>query len=138
MRLLSALALLAVCFACSFGSAVPKSAAAKPEISKSGREFMEICSAVDSDQKGLDRIQNNATCLGWVEGFRDGFTVHDELLGVPQKDRLVCIPDGVTSVQIVRLIKKYLVENPDKAHRATRLVASVALASAFSCKARKS
>jgi hypothetical protein len=139
MRLKSVLALLAVCFVCSSGSADPKNAAAQPDISKSGRDFLEVCSAADSDQKGGPvRIQNDAACLGWVEGFRDGFTVHDELLGVPQRDRLVCIPGGVTSVQIVRVIKKYLADNPDKAHRATRLVASVALASAFSCKARKS
>jgi hypothetical protein len=139
MRLISVLALLAVCFVCSSGSADSKSAAEQPEISRSGRDFLEICSAVDSDQKGdAARIQNDATCLGWVEGFRDGFTVHDELLGVPHRDRIVCIPGGVTSVQIVRVIKKYLADNPDKAHRATRLVASVALARVFSCKARKS
>jgi len=139
MRFLSLIALLTVCFFCSSGSADSRSATVQPDISRSGRDFLEICSNVDSDQKGGPvRIQNDATCLGWVEGFRDGFTVHDELLGVPHGDRIVCIPGGVTSVQIVRAIKKYLADNPDKAHRATRLVASVALASAFSCKARKS
>ena len=25
-------------------------------------------------------MQSDATCRGWVEGFADGFTVHDELL----------------------------------------------------------
>jgi len=51
--------------------------------------------------------------------------------------RMACIPGGITSVQIIRVIKKYLADNPDKAHRATRLVASVALARAFRCKAAK-
>ena len=139
MRFLSLIALLTASFFCSYGVADSKSATVQPDISRSGRDFLEICSTVDSDQKGDPvRIQNDATCLGWVEGFRDGFTVHDELLGVPHGDRMVCIQGGVTSVQIVRAIKKYLADNPDKAHRATRLVASVALASAFSCKARKS
>jgi hypothetical protein len=127
MRFLPVLALLGVCFVCSSGNARSKNTAEQPDISKSGRDFLEICSAVESD----------ATCLGWVEGFRDGFTVHDELLGVPRRDRIVCIPSGVTSVQLVRIIKKYITDNPDKAHRATRLVASVALAGAFPCKAGK-
>ena len=138
MRLLSAFTLLAVCFACSPGSIGSKSAE-QPDISRSGSDFLEVCSSADGEHKGDPvRIQNDAACLGWVEGFRDGFTVHDELLGVRRRDRIVCIPNGITSVQIVRIIKKYLADNPDKAHRATRLVASVALASAFSCKARKS
>jgi hypothetical protein len=75
--------------------------------------------------------------LGWVEGFRDGFSVHDELLGVPEKDRMVCVPSAITTIQIVRVMKKYIAENPDKAHRPTRFIASVALARAFSCKAGK-
>jgi hypothetical protein len=138
MRLISAFALIAACFVCSSDGFGSKVAAEQPDISRSGRDFLEICSTVDSDQKGEPvRIQNDATCLGWVEGFRDGFTVHDELLGVPQKDRMVCIPGEITNVQIIRVIKKYLAENPDKAHRATRLVASLALAGTFHCKARK-
>jgi Rap1a immunity proteins len=138
MRLLFVIALLSVCFICSSDSLGSRIAAEQPDISKSGSDFLEVCAGVGSEQKGDPvRIQNDAACLGWVEGFRDGFTVHDELLGVPRSDRIVCIPSGVTSVQIVRAIKKYIADNPDKAHRATRLVASLALARAFSCKVGK-
>ena len=138
MRLLCVLTLIAVCFMCSSGSVGSKSASDQPDISKSGSNFSELCSSVDSEPKGdTVRIKNDAACLGWVEGFRDGFTVHDELLGVPRRDRIACIPSGVASVQIVRVIKKYIADNPDKAHRATRLVSAVALAGAFPCKAVK-
>ena len=136
MRLLSAFTLLAVCFACSPGSVGSKSAE-QPDISRSGSEFLEVCSSVDGEHKGdLGRSNNDATCLGWVEGFRQGFTVYDELLGVPEKDRMICSPRAVTTVQVVRVIKKYVADNPDKAHRATRYVASLALARAFPCKAK--
>jgi hypothetical protein len=138
MRLLSVIALLAVCFVCSFGRAGSKSAAEQPDISKSGSAFLEVCSGIDSEPNEYPaRTKNDATCLAWVKGFEDGFTVHDELLGVPEKDRMVCAPSGVTTVQIIRVFKKYIAENPDKAHRATRYVASLALAGAFPCKTRK-
>ena len=138
MLLRYVLTLIAVGLICSSGSVGSKSAAEQPDISKSGSNFLELCSGIDGEPKGDPvRIQNDATCLGWVEGFRDGFTVRDELLAVPRRDRIVCIPSGVTSAQIIRVIKKYIAGNPDKAHRATRLVASVALAGEFPCKVSK-
>jgi len=138
MRLFSVFILIAVCFVGSSGSVGSNVAAEQPDISRSGSTFLEICSDIDNRPTGDPiRVHNNATCLGWVEGFIDGFTVHDELLGVPERDRMVCMPHGVTTVQIVRAIKKYIANNPDKAHRATRYVASIALARAFSCKAGK-
>ena len=138
MRSLSVFSLIAVCFVCSSGSVGSKSAAEQPDISRSGSAFSEVCSSIDGERKAeLDRIHNDATCLGWVEGFREGFVVHDELLGVPEKDRMVCPPRGATTVQIVRVIKKYIADNPEKAHRSTRFIASVALARAFPCKAGK-
>ena len=138
MRLISVFALLAACFVCSSDGFGSKVAAEQLDISRSGKDFLELCSSVDSGQKEDPiRVRNGARCLGWVEGFRDGFTVHDELLGVPQKDRMVCIPGETTNVQIIRVIKKYVAENPDKAHRATRLVASLALAGTFRCKGQK-
>jgi hypothetical protein len=136
MRLLSVFALLAVCFVCSSG--VGSKSAEQPDISRSGSKFLEICSDIDNQPNGDPiRVDNAATCLGWIDGFRDGFTVHDELLGVPERDRMVCMPHGATSVQIIRAIKKYIADNPEKAHRATRYVASLALAGAFPCKAGK-
>ena len=107
------------------------------DIGRSGTEFMSVCSGVGGGGSDPHHLQNEATCLGWVEGFADGFTVHDELLGVPRADRMVCISRNVTNAQMVRAIATYIRSNPDKAHRATRLLASVALAQAFPCKRAK-
>ncbi len=125
-------ALLGIFFICSrastgfiysAASTAPKSTPEQADISRSGRDFLEVCSSIDSKQ-GIDsegnrdpaRIQRDATCLGWVEGFADGFLVHEELLSVPRRD---------------------LADNPEKAHRATRYIASIALAGAFPCRAGK-
>jgi hypothetical protein len=138
MRLLSILVLLATYFVFSPGSDGQKPAAGQTDISRSGSNFLEACSNIESEgNKSSVQINNDATCLGWVEGFEDGFAVRDELLGVPEKDRIVCMPRGVTTLQIVRIIKKYLADYPEKARRPTRYIASIALARAFPCKAGK-
>ncbi len=135
MRLLFVPALLGIFFVCTPASMGQKST---PDISRSGRDFLEVCSSIDSEgNKDSARIYRDATCLGWVAGFADGFLVHEELLNVPKKDRMACVPQGVTTIQTVRVIKKYLADNPQKAHRPTRYIASIALAGAFSCKTGK-
>jgi hypothetical protein len=138
VRLLLVPALLAIFFVGTPASIGPKSTPEQPDISRSGRDFSEICSSIDSEgSRDAARIQRDATCLGWVEGFADGFLVRDELLGVPKRDRIACVPYEVTTIQTVRVIKKYLADNPAKAHRPTRYIASLALAGAFPCKAGK-
>ena len=138
MRLLSVFTVIAISFVCLPGSVGSKSAAEQPDISSSGSAFLQVCSSIDIEWKADPvRIHNDATCLGWVEGFGNGFTVHDELLSIPLRDRMICMPAKVTTIQIVRVMKKYVADNPDKAHRATRFIASVALARAFPCKAGK-
>jgi Rap1a immunity proteins len=147
VRLLLISALLAFFFVCSRASTgfvrLPDttgqtSAAGQPDISRSGRDFLEVCSSVDSEgNRDAARVERDATCLGWVAGFADGFLVYGELLNVPRTDRMACVPHRVTTIQIVRVIKKYLADNPGKAHRPTRYIASIALAGAFPCKAGK-
>src|SRR6266481_3189105 len=138
MRLLLVPGMLAILFLYSPVNAGQKSAPAQLDISRSGRDFLEVCSSIEVEgNKDSVRIQRDATCLGWVQGFTDGFLVHEELLSVPRKDRMACVPRGVSTIQIVRVIKKYLAENSDKAHRPTRYIASIALAGAFPCRAGK-
>ena len=138
MRLLLVAALLGSFFVCLPASTGQKSPAEQPDISRSGHDFLEVCSSIDSGgNRDAVRIQRDATCLGWVEGFADGFTVHEELLSVPRRDRMACVPQGVTTLQVVRVIKKYLADNPGKARRPTRYIASLALVGAFPCKAGK-
>ncbi len=138
MRLLLAVALIGIVFVCSPASTSPKSTPEQPDISRSGRNFLEVCSSIDSEgNRDATRIQRDATCLGWVEGFADGLMVHEELLSVPRRDRMACVPHGVTTIQTVRVIKKYVADNPEKARRPTRYIASIALAGAFPCKAGK-
>jgi len=130
--------LLGIFLVCLPVSTAPKSTPEQPDISRSGRDFLEVCSSIDSEgNRDAARIERDATCLGWVEGFADGFLVHEELLSVPKRDRMACVPHGTTTLQTVRVIKKYLADNPGKAHRPTRYLASVALASAFPCRAGK-
>lgn len=138
MRLLSILVFLATYFVFSPGSDGQKPTTGQTDISTSGSNFLKGCSSIDSEgSKSSIQINNDATCLGYVEGFEDGFTVRDELLGVPEKDRIVCMPRGLTTFQIARIIKKYLADYPEKARRPTRYIASIALARAFPCKAGK-
>jgi Ssp1 endopeptidase immunity protein Rap1a len=141
MRLLLVAALLGLFLVCWPASTAPKSTPEQPDISRSGRDFLEVCSNVGME-RGIDsegnkdpaRVYRDATCLGWVGGFAEGFLVHDELLSVPRRDRLACVPNRVDAMQLVRVMKKYLADNPGKAHRATRYIASLALAGAFPCR----
>jgi len=142
--LLLVAALLGIFLVGSPASPGQKTAAEQPDISRSGRDFLELCSSIDSEgNQDAARIYRDApawrdaTCLGWVQGFTDGFLVYGELLSVPRRDRMACVPRGVTTIQIVRTIKKYLADNPGKAHRPTRYIASIALARAFPCRAGK-
>ena len=138
MRVLLVPVLFGLFFVCLPASTGQKSAPEQPDISRSGRDFLEVCSSVDSEgSKDAARMGRDATCLGWVDGFAEGFLVYGELLNVPKKDRMACVPRGVTTIQMVRVIRKYLAENPGKAHRPTRYVASIALAGAFPCRAGK-
>jgi hypothetical protein len=135
MRLVSLL-VVAVFLNFPTNTSGPKIDSEQTEISRSGTDFLKLCSSVESevDNNPL-HIHNQAACLGWVEGFHDGFTVHDELLNVPRRDRMACMPQGVTTIRTIRVIKKYIADNPEKAHRPTRYVASLALAGAFPCRA---
>jgi hypothetical protein len=80
-------------FVCSSGGVGSKTAAEQPDIGSSGGKFLEICSDIDNQANGDPvRAHNDANCLGWIEGFGDGFNVHNELLGVPERTEWSACP----------------------------------------------
>lgn len=148
MRLLLIAGLLGVFFVGFPARTSSRSTPERADISRSGKDFLEVCSSVGNDvgsggggdsegNRDAARAARDATCLGWVAGFTEGFLVHDELLGTPKRDRMACVPNGESAIQIVRVMKRYLAKNPEKAHRATRYIASLALAGAFPCRGGK-
>lgn len=100
MRLLLIAALAGVFFVGFPASTSPRSTPEQADISRSGRDFLEVCSSVGNEGAGRGggadgegsrdaaRVSRDATCLGWVAGFAEGFLVHDELVGVPKRGRL--------------------------------------------------
>lgn len=103
------------------------------DIGKSGTDFLAACSVFgteNGDQAGYDTVH----CVSWVEGFVNGVIVTEEFLNTPEKDKMFCSPQGVTYIQIGRIIRKYISEHPERQHLPTRFLSSEAVVGAFPCK----
>jgi hypothetical protein len=78
---------------------------------------------------------SSLTCFGFVQGFLEGMRVSEELeLSLADKDKIrVCIPDGANVEQVLKVITKFIEENPETSHNPTRHLAYTALVHAFRC-----
>lgn len=99
-------------------------------LNESGTAFLADCSAFDSP----NNTQESVVCLAWVEGFVNGARVTETFHNTPQKDQMFCLPGEVTSLQAGRVIRKYILDHPEKEHMPTMYLASEALVQGFSCK----
>jgi hypothetical protein len=64
-------------------------------------------------------------CRSYVRGYEDGLLAHSELV--------TCLPDGVTYIQVVAVVPKYLEENPAQLHRPRGDLVEEALQEAWPC-----
>jgi hypothetical protein len=67
-----------------------------------------------------------AYCAGYTEGLQ-------QMLLLSQARKLVCLPEGVQTVQIGRVITKWIKDHPEEAHELTVVLAREALTKAFPC-----
>jgi hypothetical protein len=103
----------------------------KPDIS-TGNGFQNKCAVVaDKDVQSLTGIETNdlVYCLGYVTGLHDGMLVVEAV-----RNKFYCLPDGVTTGQILSILVKYVHENPETAHERTAILFMGALKRAFPCK----
>jgi hypothetical protein len=96
--------------------------------------LLKDCNHMIATMEGRDggRIQGQAWyCLGYLSGFLDAHTVASSFGGA---NRLFCGPPKVSNEQLVRVVVKYLSDNPDKLNQDPGLVTMLALAKSFPCR----
>ena len=87
----------------------------------SGNRLLEVCDPVQSP-----------SCYAYVEGATDAFQFTFSALHV-QQHALFCLPQGVTSRQLVDIATNYLRDHPEQRHTVASGNVALALANAFPC-----
>jgi len=86
-----------------------------------GTDLLDYCSEY-SNYKGDMEF---GLCLGFVSGVRDTAQAIAK--------RIFCLPEGVQPQQEVRVVIKYLEDNPAKLHESAAVLVMGALSGAFPC-----
>lgn len=63
----------------------------------------------------------------------NGVVVTEDFLNIPEKEKMFCSPEGVTYIQVGRIIRKYISDHPERQQLPTRFLSSEALVEAFPC-----
>lgn len=100
-----------------------------------GSYYLRVCSAAVkmSDGKELTQEENLGAlyCVSYISGFLDSMSLTAKFT---KGKRTVCTPErGVSNDQAVRLLVKYLRENPEILHESGRMSLYLALQKAFPC-----
>lgn len=125
--------------ACSAGTAILLLLALGSRLASAqveGSEILRGCGATVKQADGVRVTDREAIesiwCTGYISGITDGLRIAPELLG---QRPFFCMPQkGVSNDQIIRVIVKYLRENPEQLHQSGRSSALVALTKAFPCR----
>lgn len=96
-----------------------------------GNSLLHECSQALAIRDDAKNVTNDAYhCAGYVQGARD---IGDLFGARPNGGPLWCLPGEVSTEQTIRVVVKYLKENPADLHRPAVALVAVALASAFPC-----
>lgn len=107
---------------------------ASPLASHASSNPLEFCqAAIDYDQ--YETTSNHigaAVCVGYIRGIYEGYIASSILQKEPQ--RVFCEPNGVTFIQMVRIVERWKQNNPALIHQEPSLTVYTALNEAFPCK----
>ena len=114
---------------------------ALPAHAYSGKELREDCLAAEAGFSSSATSPNTyqspkgARCLGYLEGFVDGYAVSDHLAeSVGVKLNAFCLPKGADlSYRLVRSVLAYLDRQPPNPEASTAALVAAALSRTFPC-----
>lgn len=101
-----------------------------------GSAFLQACGAAVKQSDGAQVSQEEAMgalyCASYVSGFLDATSL---ATSTTKGQRNICTPErGITNDQAIRILVKYLRENPQTLHQSGRMSLYISLAKAFPCK----
>lgn len=110
-------------------------------LENTGINLLRACNNVDkiieSKNSDVDELMSASWCIGVVSTARDlasGFTTS----GLLDLNMMVCLPkSGVGNEQAIKIVTRYLEENPQKLHFPATILAFVALKDAFPCSSQE-
>lgn len=114
------------------------SSAVAAETKNDGHELLEQCVLAEAFTRGerrdLDasKFYSIGFCLGMMNGITSTALFHQYAI---RKTGLGCLPEGgITNGEAVRIVVKFLQENPSMLHMKGSLLAMTALMKAYPCK----
>jgi len=101
------------------------------ELIENGTNFYSNCGAVETFKEGQEKTAQvkAAYCLGFVEGLRLGIMATQ----TSTWNKPFCQPENITNLQTVRIVRKFIADNPDRAQELAARLAVEALHKAFPC-----
>ena len=99
----------------------------------SGNKLLEDCQPItraDRQELSEHQVAYGVPCYGYVLGVADATNSFGYQHQIPQ---MYCVPEHVTPDQLVRVVVKWLENNPERLHMAGALVVNAALTTAFPC-----
>jgi hypothetical protein len=121
--------------------AVPLAAQTREYPEDSENAFLRVCSVFDNNTDRLPATEAESVfrCLGYVGGFASG-VVHEQRFGETATGHKVpaafCVQDGVEELQMIRIVLKYIRDNPADAHLSTPVLIIAALRKAYPCQSQ--
>src|SRR5262245_48881323 len=99
---------------------------------KSATDLLDMCNfavrSFDREQVSVEQMIAGFGCDEYVNGFIDA---HEETASLKGNKPLYCLPQGTTTEQSVRIVVKWLRDNPQNLHWTGRVAVARALMDAF-------
>jgi hypothetical protein len=112
----------------------------KESLETSGNTFLRICSVADKEENiehlTVDQKVALTSCLNFVSGFTDGVDIEMRFVENATKQSThapFCVPASVEPIQIVRVVLKYIRDNPVAARRKTNSLIMFSLGERYPC-----
>lgn len=109
---------------------------------RDGNQLLSICKPfvmyLDSHDSSNVSVPDSAQCASFINGFREGTDLYRIIYNLREVEIdpeywSFCIPERVTNNQLIRVIVKYLEDNPSELHTQRSFIIADALHSAFPC-----